>query len=175
MLSRAGAPVGEGTGSGPSRGQGNLGSQGGNVGKGFTLTWDQEPEHLTSSPRLSPWTPPSLGMLDLTLEQSSNAPSPLPLGRACWCRGDSGSHRVSRGLLELSEEPWGVRWAPAFQTPSSIWYISQTAETYTLAQSPRKHPSAFWLVPRDGLFALGAEKHPANSSLPVRPCGLSAG
>ena len=132
-----------GLGQTPHVAKGTWGATGGNVGKRFTLTWDQEPEHLTSSPRLSPWAPPSLGMLDLTLEQSSNAPSPLPLGRACWCRLDSGSHRVSRGLLELSEEPWGVRWAPAFQTPSSIWYISQTAETYTLAQSPRNKSQCF--------------------------------
>ena len=57
-----------GLGQAPHVAKRTWGATGGNVGKGFTLTWNQEPEHLTSSPGLSLWAPSSLGMLDLTLD-----------------------------------------------------------------------------------------------------------
>lgn len=66
------------------------------MGKGFTLTWNQEPEHC-----FHPWAfsvgPTISWHAGFDFGASGNAPSPYPLVRACWCRLDS-EVPVSRSL-----------------------------------------------------------------------------
>ena len=100
-------------------------------------------------------------------------PSPLaePAG-AGWTQGLIESPGVSWNCLRNPGELGGHQ---LFRHLPASGIFPRPLKHILWLSHPEKNPSAFWLVPRDGLFALGAEKHPANSSVPVRLCGLSAG
>lgn len=170
-----GSSVGEGTGSGPSCGQENLGSHRRKCRKGVHP--DLEPG--ARAPNFQPWAfsvgPTISWHAGFDFGAEWQCPFPLPPCQSLLVQAGlrvPESPRVSWNCLRNPGELGGhqlFRHLPASGT------FPRLLKDILWLSHPEKNPSAFWLVPGDGLFVLGAEKHAANSSLPVRPGGLSAG